>query len=460
MDLIYRHIQEKKDRRSDAKSLCELRLYYNETNLEYIGTFDFDYSRYGSKKHVIFEHSLLMDIKSSDITVTYKIINNGLTDDKMFKTSTKSKKNDFKMLYELSESGFVKGEKRNHFWGVKYERAIETIENYIIDILTPLFKTDYNSERINKTCINRLYDTILNYHLDIKGIKGHDNIHLSIQDNYPKKIYLKRNNNKYIPAILDSYGIKSKYLVSELNKTEQNINLSSLNYICKLFGENYIDYIKQFDWKKHCLVELPSKKIHSLKNDSEKSFMIKVINDWENEIKLDGFIDQTIKLLSIREMLEKREVILKFSAKNVQQYDLLFETWSGIKLHFARGFKVKYNIDSDFVKLIESEIMINDEVFKPKILLSEEDYRIEGYKMKNCMSKQFIHGVLYIYVSLENKRKRINLQYRKGVLVQTYAKANTPTPDFFKPAIEILTKRFETQPDITWRKEKYDLLSH
>ena len=45
------------------------------------------------------------------------------------------------------------------------------------------------------------------------------------------------------------------------------------------------------------------------------------------------------------------------------------ETWSGIKLHFARGYKVKYSIPNDVVNELEKDIIINGETFKPNVLL-------------------------------------------------------------------------------------------
>ena len=76
------------------------------------------------------------------------------------------------------------------------------------------------------------------------------------------------------------------------------------------------------------------------------------------------------------------------------------------------------------------------------------------------MSKQFQHGSLYIFVALQHKRKRINLQYRKGNLIQSYGKANTPVIKTFEEPTNILTARFKKYPTIEWKKEKYDFLSN
>jgi hypothetical protein len=75
--------------------------------------------------------------------------------------------------------------------------------------------------------------------------------------------------------------------------------------------------------------------------------------------------------------------------------------------------------------MIEKDISIDGVVYKPKLILTEEEFRIEGFTMKNCMSKQFPHGVIYLYVALQTGRKRINLQYKRGSLIQSFGKANT-----------------------------------
>jgi hypothetical protein len=103
---------------------------------------------------------------------------------------------------------------------------------------------------------------------------------------------------------------------------------------------------------------------------------------------------------------------------------------------------------------------VNGETFKIKIISSEDDFRQEGFVMKNCMSKQFPNGAIYLYISLQHKRKRVNLQYRKGELVQSYGKANTKVLPLFNEAIEVLNNRLKSFKDVIWKKEKYDILSH
>jgi hypothetical protein len=466
MDLLFSYNQQKKDKNKKTDNQiagCLLRLYVDGNDLCYEGYFDFDYDRYGSRRHVTFEHNLVMNMVNGDIVTSYKIVNDGLTKEKFFKNTTTQKKNDFKLLFDLVENGITRGEKRRGFWGVKYERAVENMSDLIIKHVQPKFKSKFYVDKNFKTNIsfNSIYDLFVDYHLDMKGIKAHDGIYFDIQNQYPKKKWLEKNDHKYLPSILDSFGIKSKYLIGELNKSDKYVQISSLNYLCKLFGKNHIEYLKQFLWQIHCYDVPPNKKTHELKNEVEKDYMVKVISKWETEtVKTDSLIYSVNKLFTTRELLEQRGLDLKFKAKNDVEYDNLTEMWNGFKLHFARGYKLRYVLPIDFVSEIEEDIVIDGLTFKPKILLTEEEFRIEGYTMKNCMSKQFSHGCLYTFVSLINKRKKINLQYRKGNLVQSYGKANTIVIPLFENAVEILTQRFKKYPTIEWKKEKFNFITN
>lgn len=464
MDLLFKHYQEKKETKSNSKSICDLKLFGDNNKVIYTSLYHFNYQRYGSNKSVTFEHMLDVDINNGDLQVTYKIINENLTEDKMFRNSTRIKKNDFKLLLDLTENGFERGEKRIGYWGVKYSRCTEQILEIIYEKIKDKFNSDYTKNKILKGeyQVNLLYDMLVDFHLNSKGIKGHNNVYFDIQNDYPKKKWLKKNDNKFLPSVLDSYGIKSKYLISFLNKNlERPIHLGSLNYLCKLFGENYVEYLKKIVWELHCYDIPPNNKIHELKNDSEKSCMVKIINNWETEsIKTDSLVYSLNKLFVIRDLLESKGVILKFKAKNDNEFENHMESWSGIKFHFARGYKVRYDLPVEFINDIEQEIKIGHDIFKPKVLINEDEFRLEGYNMKNCMSKQFQHGSLYVFVALQYKRKRINLQYRRGKLVQSYGKANTPVLPIFNDATDILSDRFSKYSNMEWKKEKYDFITN
>ena len=93
------------------------------------------------------------------------------------------------------------------------------------------------------------------------------------------------------------------------------------------------------------------------------------------------------------------------------------------------------------------------------VINSEELFKIEGALMKNCMAGQFSLGSYYMYIAVVCNKKRVNLQYRKGKLVQAYSKANSPVnEDIFKNAMDILANRFEKFVETRWVKEKYSFV--
>jgi hypothetical protein len=187
--------------------------------------------------------------------------------------------------------------------------------------------------------------------------------------------------------------------------------------------------------------------------------MIKLINNWEKDtIQNDNLLEMINQLLSIREFLETKNINLKFNAKNDVEFELIYKQWENMKSYFKKGYRIRYSMPNDFVCEIEKEIIVDGLVFKPTILKTEEEYNLEGFVMKNCMGKQFINGLIHIYISLTHKRKRINLQYRKGNLLQSYGKANTPVDIFFNESVKILNERMTKYPDIQWVKEKYDFI--
>jgi hypothetical protein len=143
MDFLFKHNQEKSEKNSYGSSTCSLKLFYDGSTIIYSAIFEFNYQRYGNRKHVTFEHTLEIDTNNGDVNVKYDIINDGLTNERIFKTTTKTKRNDFSMLHDLIENGYVRGEKRKGYWGVKYNRSIENMFNIILNLLRVKFKSDF-----------------------------------------------------------------------------------------------------------------------------------------------------------------------------------------------------------------------------------------------------------------------------------------------------------------------------
>jgi hypothetical protein len=180
---------------------------------------------------VIFEHVLNISLTNGDVNITYRIINDSIGNDG-YKTSQKNTKNNFKSLNDLIENCVYKGEKRLNFWGVKYDNAKNQIISLISDKLNSIH--ELTKPYKEKPSVNQLYDIIVDFHLTCKNIKGHDNVYFDIMDVYPSKKFLKQNDNKFLPSVLDSLKIKTNYFIKELNISDEPINLIALNYLCKL----------------------------------------------------------------------------------------------------------------------------------------------------------------------------------------------------------------------------------
>ena len=463
MDLLFSYQQEKLDKHNNS-SVCNYNLKQIGDILEFEGYYDFEYTRMDTPRTISYVHKFSLNLKNGNISTLYQINNSNLSRDvKLFRNCNVAKKNNFKSLYELTENGIYRGEKRSGYWGVKYYQSLNKMINIIYDILAQNISSSYILDKMRtpeKCYMNELYDLIVDFHLDKKKIKAHDGVYYHIQHEYPKKKWLKKNDNKFLSAVLDSYGIKSKYLISAINKYSTTINIASLNYVCKLFGSNYVDYLKQIPWELHCYSEMPNKKEHTLKTEAEKKNMVKTINNWELEnLRLDALTSSINKLLTIRTILDEKGLDLKYNAKNDTDFEILNAMWVGLKQYYNRGYKMKYEFANEFITDIEETFEIEGQICKPKILITEDDFRAEGFVMKNCMANQFINGIFSIYVSLQKGKKKINLQIRKGCVIQSYGKANTPVTDDFKSAVDYLIEKFKNYINISWSKTKYDIIT-
>lgn len=463
------YYQEKIQKTKELKSTCNLSMFIDDNVIKYAGVFYSEYSRLSVINGTRFLHEITIDKHTGDFTTSYKIENNKDKESKFLRSGVwKSwvKKNNFNKLLNLTELGFYAGERRLGYWGVKYNKALnDFFEAIKTDLSNQIHDTYLNKKVYNEPVINKLYDLVVDFHLHKKNIKGHDNVYSDIMLLYPKKKWLKLNENKFLPSILDEHGLKSKFTIGELSCTsrESSINVKTFVYICKLFGENYIDYIKKIDWFYLSKIQFSRVKTHTAKNENEKQYLVDVFNSWEhNEYHINHPLNLIYDVFEIREFLAHRGYTdLKLKAKTIDGLESLYGKWQLMKKHFNTGYKLRYTIPEDIVNEIEQPIEIDDKIYVPKLLLSEDDFTMEGYKMKNCMSRQFMHGSIHMFIALSLKNKRINVQYQKGVHFQSFAKANTPVPlELFGPGIYELNKRMSKYNTLSWEKEKYDFLKH
>lgn len=471
----YHH--EKRNSIKKLKSTADLSVDFDKDFIVYHGEFFVDFKKNDAPDGVTFKHELHLNKKTGDFVISYEVINKRSTRGKLRSTSW-VKKSNFESLKDLVHMGFYRGEKRRNFWGVKYDRyTSEIFEGIKKDLQSGMDNEYLKNKSYYKPVINRLFDLLVDYHLYKKGIKGHDNVYVDILSVYPKKKWLKINNNRFLPSILDEYGIKSKYLIKELSPKEHPthvmsdtaINIRAVIYLFNLFGDNHLDHIKKFDWKEISRVPFNKRKKHECKNEQEKQALINVFQEYTKEqspprngeapvARIPNMIMALFKLIEVRDLLEQSGYVLKLTVKTPDDVDLLLPYWMVIKKSAKVGHVMKYNIPENALDEIQTPIVIRGRTFQPRVLLTENDFSLEGIEMKNCMSRQFVHGVIYIYISFSFENKKINLQYQKGKLQQSYGKANSPVPtEIFGEALEVLNQRMVKFKDLKWEKEKIQL---
>lgn len=459
MEVLFYHEQEKYERNKPLRNVCKLRLASDDDFLLFTSEFYIEYARMGRKNYLTYEHGLSVNKSNGDISVIYRLINKKENNYVLHKNIIRAKKNNFDMLIELTSRGFYTGEKRHNFWGVRYKRACLDVFKLILKDLN-LDEVELDKEHK----INPLYDILLDYHLAKKGIKGHDCVYWDICEAYPKKKYLKANDNKFVPAVLDQFKIKSKYLVGALSSrkpTIPKVNFKSVRFLCSLFGENYVDYIREFEWETICLEYMRSNKLFVCEDESEKRAIAKSLKKYSEMevITSDGILNTIQDLFTLKEFLKENGLNVKIKGSNCHHLISLKESWELHKKHFKLGYKLKYELPEEMIRDLEEPIEFNGKIFKPALILTEDQFKMEGMIMKNCMAKQFTVGSIYIHASISLGNKRINVQYRKGYLNQNRGKANSTPPKEFNDAVDIFSVKMEKYKDVVPVKQKYDVIT-
>ena len=458
MKEIIRYSEEKCSEKTNV-STCELILSSDEDNVILTGEFIKKYLKKNEEPFVIrFYHMISVNKNTGDFSVDH-VFENGKKGLVPMKTSSNIKDNSF---YELEKSckSITDGENRKGFWGVKYKRIITGIYSIIKDQLIQRVPGTYMFSKIyDEKSSNILYEMIVDFNLTSNNIKFHDNVYSHIIFDYPKKKWLKVNDNKILPAILDRYGIKTKYFIAQLsNSDNERIKIKSLAYICKLFGDNYIDYIKKFNWQEACEVSFAYSKFHRCKNDNEKKTILNALIKWSKEENpISSVIYPIHTIFSIRDFLEKKGFNLDIKIKSSYDLNGVSKYYTLLKRQLCSGFGFRYNISEEIINELELPIIISGSTYFVKALLTESDFIMEGIKMKNCMDKQFFHAATFLFFVMSTEKERINLQYQKSNLIQGYAKANTAIPEHFKPPMRILESRLYGFRTLTWNKVKYEI---
>jgi hypothetical protein len=452
-----RYHQEKKQKNGNIISDCEIEFESDVQNICFNGKFSRDYIKKTKKYSYVSVHKFILNKDTGDITITNTI--SAHKDDGNIATTTVTKVNNFEYLHNFVENGFYNGDSDKGYWGINHTKEVKKYYNRIKSEIVEFFIGTYLENKDYLTpVVSPFFDLLVDYHVIKKGIKVHNNIYNDILMCYPKTKWLKLNNNKFLPSVLDEYGIKTSYLVTELSTNSDKINVSSLIFLVKLFGDNYVDYIRNFDWKS-LLNDSNFRwtEFFECKDDSEKKCLSTVFSG--SRAKDDRVLKIFYELFKVRKLLEEKGCFdLKIKGKTFNDINLLSAKWGVIKRQTNIGYKLKYEYPDDFLETIQQPIIVNDKTFIPVILLTEEDFAIEGIIMNNCMGTQFPMGTICLFISLQMDKKRVNIQYKDGKIIQSFTKANTPVPqEIFGEAISELTTRINNHGKIVSKRIKYDV---
>ena len=428
MELIIDLKYDKK--KEDINAEMESRLLCDDKFIELIYNFKIDGIRYGKPYDRDYTTTLRINLKNGDFEVTKNYTENS-------KTTKHTKRNNFSVLSDVISDSFLGGHRNERFWGVKLSNYYYKVTEYIIS----KFESNYGDGKPVEieNYYQKLYSSIVGYHLVKSKIKPHDNIFFNILYDYPKKKFLEKNDFKYVPSVLDFYGIKNKYFITEINKKDNDIVIGTLKCLTDMFGENYIDFLRQIPLNICDEIIRPRVK-YTLKNNSEKNNMVKLINNMVKDEKIE-IVKKIYKLMDLFNYMEKHDVKIKFKKENIDQYDALYDTLTEYKKFYDRNYIYKFSFPEKFVNIIEQDIEFNGKTYSVNILKSELDFLNESVKMKNCLLTHFSNSYSYLYLTVFDGDKTTNIQIKNNKVFQIYGKANSVASKDVIEVSEIITDK-------------------
>ncbi len=150
MDLVINHRQVKKERKSGLENICEVILYETQDEIHFQSEFSFDYRRFGKRKKLLISHGFHLKLKNGDFNCYYQLLNES-ADLEPIKNKSKRGKNKFDIFLDLTDQGFLKGEKRTGYWGVRYKRMNNAWRNWSSDFKSarPLLQEEFANSASN-----------------------------------------------------------------------------------------------------------------------------------------------------------------------------------------------------------------------------------------------------------------------------------------------------------------------
>ena len=315
--------------------------------------------------------------------------------------------------------------------------------------------TPFENQTITQQTLSKLIEKMVK----IKEIKVPDDWYHFLFCHYPGSKYLKRNNNKLVLAVLDSYGLKTKSLVKIIHKYPK-ISLSTLSELAKLFGPKYPSYLGNIkdevysSWgnsknngnQSITITQVPLELRKGTSGvferfvitDDERENIFKLINDTsairQNVVSL--LLDHISMLNTCKEYYPE----ISFTSSNWNSFNNEHMRLSKIVKKIKSGMTIEYVYDNRLIRDIERHI--GD--IKPYILKTDEDYSEEGEYMHHCVAT-YTSKEQSIIVSLRDGKERVTCEFVKknGEMVQARYFSNQQPPNNFLGAIESVGQKIK-----------------
>ena len=368
--------------------------------------------------------------------------------------------NNFLKLMEIINSDslfFKKLHPENKLIIDKQEESIN--DNEFLKIILNYLESDSDVESMVSIDI---FNLIIEFFVRKKEIKVPNEYKSLIVNLYPTEKFLKKNDRKLVQSILDSFGIKSKFLVKFMHENPK-ISISMYSKFAEFFGQDYQKYMSSISPVFSKFLETVDEEIISVnfrklnfKHDlrkMEKENLIKIINDFLTQNspskKAIENIHQLIRdHLSMYEKLKEYDIDIKINAVNYESFMLEHEEFSKLISLIKKGWTIEYQYDNRMVRHIEDPftVVFDDKeiLFNPVILKREEEYQVEGDYMHHCVASYSDKETsLIVSLRINEGVDRVTCEFNKktGECLQSRHFCNQSPPKHFEESLEILKSR-------------------
>jgi len=403
----------------DADFLIFTNFYqYKNRNM---GHFGFKKTRTVSK--------LKLNLKTGDFLIVKQIHNNI----KYYKNSF------FSLSLILQENKFVKHVRHSYEMGS--------------------FTRELNNGEIEKIFVeqlggkgNEVEKTLIDFFVKRKNIKIPNNYHNLLKYNYPTKKYLKKNDNKLILSILDSYNIKTKYMVKMAHEYNDKgyIDFTALTLYSNVLYDEKSYFIKQIPFDlfiiqndyhlRHTTYMPPNFNL----TRKEKELVVKVLNDNFYKKSLYTFLVDLYDHVHMKNFVVANGYNFVFNFTTNREFKIEHQTLTSIYSKVKKGFIYNHVYDENLINTIEQVIISKDNnLYVPFILKDEIDYKEEGNIMHHCVYSYASKKECFIIsIRKENSKERITCEFNlNGELIQARYFCNGDVPEDFLEPLDIIKAR-------------------